>query len=824
MEKFKKVKKPKQIIKSFVTLGEIVEKFPHGGKVTLSAMKRKKMIPKNVNFIGISSVVPLTKKYNIQANVFDGRVEDRMHQNGSTVTNIIYYSNKAGSNNYYDEEPVKKEKKTKKSEFDIRPKVKNIKVKSHVKAEPKVKKHISAEEKKRRIIIASVTISVIVALTAGGVIGGYFINKRINTIVPPTINVIIDAETTFDGTVEQVEVGKYKITQTPSKAGYTFGGWYLDSEFKNVAIGVDGYIKVGTPSNKKVTYNIYPKWNIIIIMPEFAIKVENTTTDGKIFADKSIAKEGDIVTITIEPKIGQMLAENGLIVKAADNIIDVREVDNKRTKYTFVMPSSHVDISAKFSVFFSVGLQIEVVKHSDPSLDFYKVISKGKAKDDVIVVPQEYDDGTNGLLPVKEVGSTAFINSQIISISVPSVIKIGEGAFTNCKLLTKLNMPNVVSIPVNAFGGCSSLETVDWEKVTSIGKGAFLGCDSLKTVRLPLVKNISENAFTDCKMLVSVDLPKIESIGNSAFKNCKSLSEIKFDVAKDIGISAFEDCIKLKEVNLEKAEKIGGNAFFGCEILEILIMNEVNYVGDFAFAHCTNLNEVVLPKVVEVGASAFLKCGQVQRINFPLATKIGNSAFLDCTILHEVALPMIEIIGDSAFEGYEGIPFEMLNLKYIGAKAFYKNEKIWESFPKVETVGESAFEGCLTLEIVNMPVVTTVGKSAFAGCLSLETVNMPVVKIIESKAFFGCEKLNTIAMPVVTEIGESALIGCKKVKIYISKDCKVPGNLWREQNCSTFAFSLTQPGAERPPSLPGTIITPKAWWHYDTDNITPTTW
>jgi hypothetical protein len=90
-----------------------------------------------------------------------------------------------------------------------------------------------------------------------------------------------------------------------------------------------------------------------------------------------------------------------------------------------------------------------------------------------------------------------------------SVLIIGYGTFTNCKLLKEIIIPN---------------------SVTHIDDFAFLGCESLKEIIIPnSVISIGSDAFYYCKSLTSITIPNnIINMGMAIFSNCISLKEVIF--------------------------------------------------------------------------------------------------------------------------------------------------------------------------------------------------------------------------------------------------------------------------------------------------------
>ena len=81
-------------------------------------------------------------------------------------------------------------------------------------------------------------------------------------------------------------------------------------------------------------------------------------------------------------------------------------------------------------------------------------------ENDTVIIPDTYNDGTNGEHPVTSIGNGAFYNcSSLTSVKIGnSVTSIGSSVFENCSSLTSVTIGSgVTSIGFFAFSGCSSL-------------------------------------------------------------------------------------------------------------------------------------------------------------------------------------------------------------------------------------------------------------------------------------------------------------------------------------------------------------------------------
>ena len=98
---------------------------------------------------------------------------------------------------------------------------------------------------------------------------------------------------------------------------------------------------------------------------------------------------------------------------------------------------------------------------------------------------------------VDKIDDDAFRNNRNLKSVVchDGVLKVGTGAFNNCRSLQRVKMPGVKIIEGCAFYDCNSLVDVDLDKLETVGAGAFEACTSLKRIKLPKVKTITQCAF-----------------------------------------------------------------------------------------------------------------------------------------------------------------------------------------------------------------------------------------------------------------------------------------------------------------------------------------
>ncbi len=114
-------------------------------------------------------------------------------------------------------------------------------------------------------------------------------------------------------------------------------------------------------------------------------------------------------------------------------------------------------------------------------------------------------------------------------------------------------------------------------------------------------------------------------------------------------------CSEIKSVNIgDSVTSIGDHAFWNCDSLtSVDIGDSVTSIGDHAFASSNSLTSLVIgDSVTTIGDAAFWNCFNLTSVDIgDSVTSIGSSAFEYCDSLTSVVIPdSVTSIGDGAFE------------------------------------------------------------------------------------------------------------------------------------------------------------------------------
>ena len=143
---------------------------------------------------------------------------------------------------------------------------------------------------------------------------------------------------------------------------------------------------------------------------------------------------------------------------------------------------------------------------------------------------------------------------------------IGANAFTNIQHVTNVELPRTLTeIGANSFAGTLITKLTIYDNVIKIGEGAFSECNYLKTVYLSdNIEEIGDDAFYECPVSkTAFSLPKtLKYIGDRAFMGWKIESLTLNENLETIGNACFTG-VK-GTINIPNSVKsIGGLAFEG---------------------------------------------------------------------------------------------------------------------------------------------------------------------------------------------------------------------------------------------------------------------
>ena len=431
----------------------------------------------------------------------------------------------------------------------------------------------------------------------------------------------------------------------------------------------------------------------------------------------------------------------------------------------------------------------------------YTLIDIGTCEDTDIIIPKTY----NGC-PVSAIGDRAFSDCSLLTkVTIPdSITSIGNAAFYRCGKLASIILPNSLkSIGEQAFEQCSSLIDITIpDGITSIGDNAFSLCSELTSViwNAKNCTNISYDIyrpiFSNCLNLTNITIgDNVKAVSYRMFNGCSGLINISVGGGNrhftSIDGNLFnKDSTRLLQYAKGKADvsytipdcvtTIGDYAFSGCDLRRIIIPNGITSIGDYAFSNCGTLKIIVwkAENCTNVNSPIFTNCSSLTEVTIADGVKvIPPYAFCGCSNLTSIIIPNSVItIGTSAFNGCENLQYNKYgNAFYLGnadnpyvalIKANSENITSCTIHEGTKTIACFAFRGCYSLTNITIPDgVTSIGNCAFENCGTLTSISIPDgVTSIGDSVFENCSSLTSITIPdSVTSIGNSAFKHCGKL-------------------------------------------------------------
>lgn len=450
----------------------------------------------------------------------------------------------------------------------------------------------------------------------------------------------------------------------PHRAGYTFSGWFHDSN--KITDGV----WTGTEDMELVA-----EWEPIEYSISYSLDGGTNNADNP----SSYNAEDSAITLKYPVKEGYNFlgwSGTGLTDITKDVMIESGSIGDKtytahweKVSYTITYHLNGGTNSQANPLTFTIDdLPLTLQPPTSSELEFWgwytsedfnaeTKISQITAAENITLYARFYHKNDNGI--VYRLNGDEF------------TVEKYEGTETEVVIPDTYSGAKVTSVSASAFSGCNAVKSIVIpDSVTSIGAGAFTGCSSLEKITLPFVGTTSTAAgipqqlfgyvFGTVQYDNSTRITQYTVSGPDGSMRYyryylpNSLRQVTI-TSYDIPNYAFYNCSMLEEISFGSGVKaIGESAFAYSGLLQAEIPDTITSLGRMeAFAYCSSLTKVVIGKgITEIPWSTFSNCTALSDITFSEnVTKIGRSAFYNCASLKTIVIPSgITDIGDSAFE------------------------------------------------------------------------------------------------------------------------------------------------------------------------------
>lgn len=494
-----------------------------------------------------------------------------------------------------------------------------------------------------------------------------------------------------DGTpVETMVTSLIEEEPITVRDGYTFDGWYKESEFIN---------KVTFPYEVKENQTLFAKWVLNKVDVSFVVSSEGVLTEVN-----GINENNKVIEIPS--------TVNGIQVLAIGDQV----FTNNTYVEKIVFPDSVTTLGYKMC--YGCSNLKEVV-----------------LPDSVTVIP-DYSFEKCG---------------QLTQVNMPkSLVQIRYNAFAESGIEEFIAPQSLKEIWGYAFQSCSKLKNVALASINSIGDSAFENCSSLEEINLPdSLKELGTYVFSGCEILNKIRMPQNPiNISNNAlygtgYYNDSSNWENGILYADGYLLCSSDDLSSFQEVNVKEGTiVIASNAFSkgAKNINKITLPEGLLQIGTTAFSSLYSLDEINIPSSVRsIGYNAFAST----KIASNKENWNDNGVYIDNWL---VLVDSIKLDSFTVKEGTIGIadgkdtslfPTKAQaakslilpeSLKYIGVRSFARLKITELQLPQgLESIGEGAFKSCGFLTNVNLgdcSKLKTIGELAFSEC-AIEEITIP---------------------------------------------------------------------------------------------------
>lgn len=556
---------------------------------------------------------------------------------------------------------------------------------------------------------------------------------------------------------------------TPSFSGFTFLGWYTNTNELVPTSGTWGFTGVTS---------VTAKWGSLYFA--FLENGDNTYTVSLTDAGKNVKEivipetfEGSAVTA-----LGENFAKQNTVVEKVTIPGTIKDIPN----YSFYACSKLSE------VVFNEGLET-IGQHAFESCKFTK-----------LTIPST----------CTSIGTSAFeYNKSLYHIYIPSsVTTMGGYAFDS---LTSSTYICIEHDAVPTAWGSNWTSSVIYTGSTKLVEGNdfnyvirnIYGTVSATILRLSEETNklvsytipneiegltdirLAQYLFSENKYIHNIDLSSVTRIGTCAFFKCINLETVTFSNSLTvIGTSAFRYCSSLTRVEIpDSVTEIQNLAFDTCSNLTyIYIPSTVVTIGSYAFDECNKSTIYTNAHSTNSGWSSNFKGSQpiyydyvsldeIEDFNYVVQSYMGSS-YVTITGLKDNAKQKNNIVIPDEIEGISDIR--------LCASLFYNLTQLVsiDLGSGVTQIPSSCFQSCTNLKTVILhDGVASIGQKAFCNCNKLSSINIPSsLTSIGSQAFDYCYALREVYIPIsVTTIGSYAFDDSNKMALLIEASVAQPG-------------------------------------------------
>ena len=647
------------------------------------------------------------------------------------------------------------------------------------------------------------------------------ISKILNYVISLTIIAFFavgcsspgDRVTLYDGTSEiktiDVKVNSEYDFGTMDKIGYTFLGWYSDSNGGSAYTDASGK-SAGMTWKETNQKSVYAHWKANTYNVKFEYNdatSQNTVKNVSLVYDESIN-----VKFPVPLKTGYSFAGwytdqiNGFqITDGSGNFVENTDVYNtskypinsdgttlyarwgkKAVVFNFVSDGSAVQtvtyhvgdvinslpVSIKDNYCFEAWYFDSTLLHQ---LTYPYTISESLEEN--VTLYAKYKEGSNNVLQFSSIASTGDREYEVSYSGNDKEIIIPDSYYgKKVTRIRKINSETVEKVLLP-------------QTITDFINGAFENCISLKEINIPNgIKTLPEKLFAGSVNLIDLNIPNsIETIGKLAFSGCSNIDTISIPSSvKTIGPGAFRNMDSLESFEVandnERYMSIDGVLYYKVGSSSYLVQYPAAKEGDtysidssavkimeYAFS-CSKLKTLIIEgKVSSIETGAFENSANLVNLTIRSSTlsfSIGEKAFENCYNFRmlKMELEKVPTLSENAFHNVSdtfSIYVSSNMLRNYQTSANWRN--LSNSIYSLSMIfGDYALEEyndgyavrqyfgtgneVIIPEIINTKRIIKISDNAFSFTdIEKVTISKNITEIGE-KAFYECTNLLSITM------------------------------------------------------------------------------
>lgn len=319
--------------------------------------------------------------------------------------------------------------------------------------------------------------------------------------------------------------------------------------------------------------------------------------------------------------------------------------------------------------------------------------------------------GTSGNSPES---FALIVNDEDLSV-------IPDNAFAGLNI-TSITFPEsctITSIGTKAFYN-TDIISITFGDLTSIGDYAFEGCDKLSSISLGKIGTVGNYAFKDCTSLANLTL-NTDNFGNFIVDGCTNMQKLTMQKDGNYSDGSFGVGPKIVEF-AGNVTKIVNSILFSSDATEVVVPGTVTSFTGTGDSKGVKLNWLGtlnswMALTFYSGAQNPLSCGNALYVNgqsvenITITSSVNQYTFYGCTSLKTVTFAQ----NDSAM--------------YIEQYAFANSsvEKVYcpDYAYNCNYIGVGVFQNCKKLVELHVPQTTSLSGGLIGGCGNVKILDLP---------------------------------------------------------------------------------------------------